>query len=110
MDDDAQEYRGAGLLASGKSSLYCCLSCGMPFAFPDAAYTSDDREVLEVLTMVHRVRNEIRHSEQGRGGSPQMWQVRGRAKCMPPTHHVSSPSNSGMRIASHVSRRKFMAK
>ena len=75
-DANAQEYGvGAGLpTASGRSSLFCCLSCGMPFAFPDAAYTSDDKEVRDVLTLVHRIRDEIRHSEPGRGGSTALWQ------------------------------------
>ena len=62
-DDDAHAYAGLGdsrattdtestmedLLAAasctGRSTLFCCLSCGMPYSFPDNAYMSADQQV-----------------------------------------------------------------
>lgn len=79
-DDPVEHYLTAGLEASGRSSLFCCLACGMPFAFPDSAYTSDDADVREVISIVHKIRNEVRHQDPRKGMSTMLWQV-GSALC-----------------------------
>jgi hypothetical protein len=43
--DPAAEQAASNLGASGRNTLFCCLSCGIPFSFPDDAYTSADRDV-----------------------------------------------------------------
>jgi hypothetical protein len=60
--------------ASGRSTMFCCLACGMPFSFPDDAYTSRDKEVQEILRFVHRVRNDVRKDDRSRASTTQ-WQV-----------------------------------
>lgn len=73
--DPMEHYINAGLEASGRSSVYCCLACGMPFSFPDSAYTSDDAEVRQVINIVHKIRNEVRHSDPRKGSSTMLWQA-----------------------------------
>ncbi len=51
-DPTAQDMIAAAS-CTGRSTLFCCLSCGMPYAFPDHAYMSDDRQaMLGVLAVV----------------------------------------------------------
>ena len=45
--------------STGRSTLYCCLSCGMPYSFPDSAYTSPDRDVQSMLLFTHKLRKEL---------------------------------------------------
>ena len=43
-ESSAQEMMAAAS-ATGLSTLFCCLSCWMPYAFPDHAYMTDDKQV-----------------------------------------------------------------
>lgn len=45
--------------ATGRTSLFCCLSCGMPYSFPDDAYTSSDKDVQKMLLFTHRLRKAL---------------------------------------------------
>ena len=73
---------GANTLPSSKtrSTLFCCLSCGIPFTFPDEAYTTSvatsDSDVQQIVRFVHRVRKEIQNSDEKAGISPgSLWQA-----------------------------------
>jgi hypothetical protein len=59
---------------SGRSTMFTCLSCGMPFSFPDESYTSDDKDIQEMLQFVHSVRLEIRRNDKSKASTAQ-WQV-----------------------------------
>lgn len=63
------------LMTSGRGTLFCCLGCGMPYSFPDEAYTSEDEDVRSLLLFVHRVRHEVRNMDQSKASTAQ-WQVR----------------------------------
>ena len=60
------------------STLYCCLSCGMPFSFPDEAYTSEDGDVRALILFVHRLRGFV-HAKDRAGvqtsASTAHWQL-----------------------------------
>ena len=47
-ESSAQEMMAAAS-ATGRSTLFCCLSCGMPYAFPDHAYMTDDKQVCVLM-------------------------------------------------------------
>lgn len=72
-DPTAQDMIDAAS-CTGRSTLFCCLSCGMPYAFPDHAYMSDDRQVREILFFVHKIRHQIRQQDNNRASTMQ-WQV-----------------------------------
>jgi hypothetical protein len=69
-DDDALAL-SAATSSSGRSTLFCCLSCGIPFAFPDSSYTSDDKDVKDIITFVHKVRREIRKDDRSKASTMQ---------------------------------------
>lgn len=79
MFDSTRQDVANGMVCSGRSTLYCCLSCGMPFSFPDDAYTSGDKDVKEMLLFVHKIRDEIKKANEGKK-STMMWQVCCRTK------------------------------
>jgi hypothetical protein len=69
-------YRNDAHESSGRSTLYCCLSCGMPFSFSDAAYACSDQEVRDVLLFVHRIRGEVRQADpNSKANSSAQWQA-----------------------------------
>ena len=73
-DPDAQDLLAAAS-CTGRSTLFSCLGCGMPYAFPDNAYMSPDQQVREVLLFVHKVRHEVRKQDNNKASTMQ-WQVR----------------------------------
>ena len=73
-----EQDEGTNILPSSKTrgTLFCCLSCGIPFTFPDDAYTTSDGDVQQVVRFVHRVRKEIQNSDEKAGISPgSLWQA-----------------------------------
>lgn len=82
------------MVSSGRSTLYCCLSCGMPFAFPDDAYTSNDKDVKEIVNFVHKIRHEIKKADDVKK-STMMWQA-----C--PTVMANVPTHLTITLTSHV--------
>jgi hypothetical protein len=74
LDDPAAEQIISNLNASGRNTMFCCLSCGMPFSFPDDSYTSGDSEVKAILQFVHTVRREVRRDDRSKASTMQ-WQV-----------------------------------
>ena len=74
LDDPAAEQIISNLNASGRNTMFCCLSCGMPFSFPDDSYTSGDNEVKAILQFVHTVRREVRRDDRSKASTMQ-WQV-----------------------------------
>lgn len=54
--DPVTDQLVSNLNASGRNTLFCCLSCGMPFSFPDDSYTSSDTDVQDLVRFVHSIR------------------------------------------------------
>jgi hypothetical protein len=80
-DDEAEEevegtaaFGMSSINISGRNTLFCCLSCGMPFSFPDESYTSADKNIQEMLQFVHTLRLEIRRNDKSKASTAQ-WQV-----------------------------------
>ena len=46
-------------LVSGRQTVFCCLSCGVPFALPNDAYLYKDDRIQEFIIFVHGVRKQI---------------------------------------------------
>lgn len=89
-DADAQDLLAA-TTCTGRSTLFCCLACGMPYAFPDNAYMSADQQVREVLLFVHKVRHEVRKQDNNKASTMQ-WQVGRPNRCAhPPAHEREAP-------------------
>jgi hypothetical protein len=72
--DDAEDNEPA-VRTSGRSTLFCCLSCGIPFTFIDAAYTSEVKEVQDLMLFVHKIRREVRRNDHKTRALPStQWQ------------------------------------
>lgn len=72
-DSSTAGYRGSSTRSTPSDSarnvratLFCCLSCGIPFSFPDEAYTTGDPNVRSLVLFVHRyvVPLNCKHSAQ----------------------------------------------
>lgn len=59
--------------APGRATLFCCLACGMPFAFPDDAYTAKDPDVASLVAAVHATRRFLVYASSGAASSPAQW-------------------------------------
>lgn len=46
-------------LVSGRQTLFCCLSCGVPFALSNDAYIYRDEPIQEFIRFVHGVRKQV---------------------------------------------------
>ena len=72
--DASLQTWAASACASGRSTLFCCLSCGMPYSFPDNAYMDTDAEVRDVILFVHKIRNAVKRQDDNKKNTSQ-WQV-----------------------------------
>lgn len=69
-DDDAEEEipwmqrEDVSELSLGKLTLFCCLSCGVPFAFPDDSYLSQQPEAVTMIKFTHFVRKHLRTNDR----------------------------------------------
>ena len=61
-------------LISGRQTLFCCLSCGVPFALTNDAYTYRDPRINEFILFVHGVRKQICLGD-GTIGSNMQWNL-----------------------------------
>lgn len=61
-------------LMLGRSTFFCCLSCGVPFAFPDDAYLSEKEEAVKMLRFTHFVRKHMRGNDRSMASTTQ-WQL-----------------------------------
>ena len=63
-DNEDGEYwfnlSGVSDLTVGRGVHFCCLSCGIPLAFPDDAYLSNKKDIVEMLRFSHCIRREMR--------------------------------------------------
>jgi hypothetical protein len=59
--------------APGCATLFCCLACGMPFSFPDEAYTAKDADVCSLVAAVHGTRRFLQYASSGSVSSPAQW-------------------------------------
>jgi hypothetical protein len=92
MPDPVTEHMASNLSASGRNTLFCCLSCGMPFSFPDDAYTTADKDVQDIIRFVHRIRKEVRKDDRSRASTMQ-WQVHHALVCAwHPSSFLLSPT------------------
>jgi hypothetical protein len=74
-DDDDRIIRRSAVRTSGRSTLFCCISCGIPFTFIDSAYTSGDKEVQKMMLFVHKIRRDIRNNDHKTTALPStQWQ------------------------------------
>lgn len=46
-------------LVSGRGTLFCCLSCGIPYSLPNDAYIYQNAEIQEFIRFTHRVRKQV---------------------------------------------------
>ena len=51
-------------LSLGRSTLFCCLSCGVPFAFPDDSYITTKQEAVKIIRFTHFVRKHMRTNDR----------------------------------------------
>lgn len=70
-DDDDNSARDA---LNGRGSLYCCLSCGIPFAYPDDSYISSSRTVQDIIHFTHVLRHCMRKDDRSKASTTQ-WQL-----------------------------------
>lgn len=61
-------------LTLGRQTLFCCLCCGVPYAFPDDVYLSRNEEVKSMIYFTHFVRNEMK-VDDGSSASTTQWQL-----------------------------------
>lgn len=82
-DNEDQEYDNdsnvfgqsiATDLVSGRQTLFCCLSCGIPFTLSNDAYIYKDDRILEFIRFVHGVRKHV-CMQDGTKGSAMQWQL-----------------------------------
>ena len=111
--DPVADQIASNLNASGRNTLFCCLSCGMPFSFPDDSYTSSDKDVQDIIRFVHRVRREVRKDDRSRASTMQ-WQVRticsaGFHRFTLASHHTSRLSVKQEPLPPQVSSREHGA-
>lgn len=58
-------------LVQGRKTLFCCLSCGIPYAFPDDAYLSTRTEAKSMMYFTHYVRKQLRVDDRSRASTLQ---------------------------------------
>lgn len=73
-DNDNNDDANVRDSRDGKSTLFCCLSCGIPFAYPDDAYISKNKEVKELIYFTHFIKDCMRMDDRSRASITQ-WNV-----------------------------------
>ena len=79
-DDDGEEgtsiFSKSAIsdLVSGRQTVFCCLSCGVPFALNNDAYIYKDEKIQDFIRFTHGVRKQICMYDRTRGSTMQ-WQL-----------------------------------
>jgi|LakMenEpi03Aug12_release.lakeMendotaPanAssembly.Ray.scaffolds.fasta_scaffold1187068_1 hypothetical protein len=75
-DGDEQDDADANIRDSlnGRNTLYCCLSCGIPFAYADDVYIQKNRAVKEIVYFTHYIKHSIRADDRSKASTTQ-WQL-----------------------------------
>lgn len=75
-DDVASIFSRSAImdLVSGRQTIFCCLSCGIPFALSNDAYIYRDEKIQEFVRFTHSVRKQVSLNDRTRGSSMQ-WQL-----------------------------------
>jgi hypothetical protein len=63
-------------LVNGRTTLFCCLCCGIPFALPDDSYIyqQNNKDVRHFIWFTHYVRRQLRLYDRSRASTKQ-WQL-----------------------------------
>jgi hypothetical protein len=77
-DDDLQFAIGSSAsdLVNGRSTIFCCLSCGVPFSLPDDSYIyqQNNRNMRQFIWFTHFVRRQMRLHDRSIASTKQ-WQL-----------------------------------